>query len=414
MSGPSSAAPGTASSSTASAPPVPPGQLTVAPSADEAREFLAELNRWVATLRTGLDRLDADAQLASDPDAYTPDIALAMSLCQSIGARRDELVTVWDSGRVGPSELARLAVLMWGRLPDPLGAASAFTLSEAGTLVVALVDRLTAALSTDAVAGSGVAGRITLMRAAIDRCRSQAEVLGISASRIDEIAAQLTSALATKDRERITQTVAAFDPEITTIERDLIKETSLRTSTARLLATVQTRFAELESRATTVGALAQRCQSRIAGLAEVAVPSMVALGPPPVRSTSAASTAADWAAARDELDRYGARLDHLAAALGDAEEHYSAPLQARDDLRGLLGAYETRAARSGLAEDAGLTAAFRAAHEVLWSAPCDLHAAENLVERYQQAVRIAVGADRLVEPIASEPVGPLGSEGRPV
>ena len=404
MSGPATSASG--------APPVPPGQLTVAPSADDVRVFLAELNRWVASLRSGLDRLDADAQLASNPDSYTPDIALAMSLCQSIGARRDELVTVWDSGRVGPSELARLAVLMWGRLPDPLGAASAFTLSEAGTLVIALVDRLTAALSADAVAGSGVAGRITLMQAAIGRCRSQAEVLGVSSSRIDEIASQLTSALATKDRERILGTVATFDPEITAIERDLIKETSLRTSTARLLATLQTRFGELESRAATVGALAERCQSRISGLAKVAVPSVIALGPPPVGSTSGASTVSDGAAARDELDRYAARLDQQTAALDDVEAHYEAPLQARDDLRGLLGAYETRAARSGLAEDAVLTGAFRAARDVLWSAPCDLRAAEKLVESYQQAVRIAVGADRSVEPIAIEPIEPSGREGR--
>ena len=60
------------------------------------REFLDALDRWVAALRTSLDELDAGAQLATDPDAYTSDITLAMSLCQSI-----DVATRRAGGRVG-------------------------------------------------------------------------------------------------------------------------------------------------------------------------------------------------------------------------------------------------------------------------------------------------------------------------
>ena len=390
--------PTTAPPTASSAPPVPPGQLTVAPSAPATLEFLEALDRWITTLRTSLDQLDAGAQLAGDPNHYTSDITLAMSLFQSITARRDELVAAWDSGRVGPEELARLAVLMWGRLPDPLGAPSAFTLTEAGTLAAALTDRLAAALSADAVAGSGVAGRIITVRAAIDRCRAQAKVLGMAASHLDELAARLDAALESKDRERITTTVNALDTEVTGLERDLIKETALRTSTAHLLAKLQLRYAELEARAATVNALAERCRSRITDPPRLAVPDVTALGEPPESLTGDASTAAEWAAARGELDEYARRIERCAAALDEAEARYGAPLAVREDLRGLLGAYRTRVGRSGLAEDVPLTDAYRAARDVLWTAPCDLREARELVERYQRMVRVAVGADHVVEP----------------
>ena len=45
-------------------PAVPPGQLTVAPSATAVRLFLAELDRWIVALRASLDELDAGAQVA--------------------------------------------------------------------------------------------------------------------------------------------------------------------------------------------------------------------------------------------------------------------------------------------------------------------------------------------------------------
>ena len=185
---------------------------------------------------------------------------------------------------------------------------------------------------------------------------------------------------------------------MTGLERDLIKETALRTSTAHLLAQLQLRYAELEPRAATVRALAERCCSRITDPPRLAVPDVTALGEPPETRTGDASTAAEWSAARSELDEYAHRIDRCAAALDEAAARYGAPLAVREDLRGLLGAYRTRAGRSGLAEDVPLTDAYRAAREVLWTAPCDLREAQKLVERYQRMVRVAVGADHVVEP----------------
>ena len=67
-----------------------------------------------------------------------------------------------------------------------------------------------------------------------------------------------------------------------------------------------------------------------------------------------------------------------------------APLDRRDELRGLLDAYRARAARYGVAETPRLAAAHRAARDLLWSAPCDLAAAEYAVRGYQAAVGAAL------------------------
>jgi hypothetical protein len=392
------------------APPAPPGQLAVAPSAGAVREFLDRFLRWRDDLNARLDRLDAEAQLATDPDTYTPDIALAMTLRQSITARADEVIAVWDSGRVGPEQLARISVLLWGRLTDPLGGASAFTLTEAGTLAAALTDRLAGALAADAVAGSGVAGRIAPIAAALVRCRSLADVLGGPKDRIAALEAQLQSALASKDRVRITAVVGELEPEVTGMERDLIKDTGLRTTTARLAARARDRYAELRSRTEVMAALVERARSRIAGLADIPVPVIATLDPPPAAPSAATAAVGQWRSARADLERYAAGLDEIDRAVAAVETQFGAPLRARDDLRGLLGAYATRAARSGLAEDPVVTAAYRAAYDVLWSAPCDLGIAERLVEDYQRAVRVGTGAAPATE-LTGESSGPVRREG---
>lgn len=389
--------------------PVPPGGLTTPPTASQTLDYLEVLGRWSTALRATLDRLDADSQLASDPDVYTADITLAMSLWRSIDARRAELVGVWDSGRVGSEELARISILLWGRLPDPLGAASAFTLPEAGTLAAALADRLTAALGADAIAGSGAAAGIVSVRAAIVRCRAQAKVLGIAVPRLDELARTLEAAVDRVDRDAITTTVRTVDAEVATIERDLIKETGRRAASAHLLAELIQQYPALQNRGAEVEALAERCRSRIAGAPQLAVPSVTVLGPPPADPMAVAATAEDWSAARTELDRYASRFEQCRRALDVAAIRFGDPLERRDDLRGLLGAYRTRAARGGLAEDAAITALFRTAHDALWAAPCDLDAAEHLVERYLHEVRAAVGAETAVEPDADPGTRPPGA-----
>ncbi|GAA1895500.1 hypothetical protein [Streptantibioticus ferralitis] len=79
--------------------------------------------------------------------------------------------------------------------------------------------------------------------------------------------------------------------------------------------------------------------------------------------------------ADEELDRARASLTAV-----------TAPLAVRAELRGRLDAYKAKAARHGMAEDPLLVERYDQARRLLWSAPCDLRAAEHAVRRYQQAV----------------------------
>ena len=62
------------------------------------------------------------------------------------------------------------------------------------------------------------------------------------------------------------------------------------------------------------------------------------------------------------------------------------PLDRRNELRGLLDAYHAKAVDSGRAEEVELAEMHRDAHDALWSAPCDLAAAEVAVRQYVAAV----------------------------
>jgi hypothetical protein len=61
-------------------------------------------------------------------------------------------------------------------------------------------------------------------------------------------------------------------------------------------------------------------------------------------------------------------------------------LARRDELRGRLEAYRAKAVALGYAEDAGLASAFDQAHELLFTAPCDLRSATRAVHAYQTAL----------------------------
>jgi hypothetical protein len=67
-----------------------------------------------------------------------------------------------------------------------------------------------------------------------------------------------------------------------------------------------------------------------------------------------------------------------------------APLDRRDELRGLLEAYRSRAARYGVSETPALASGHQRARDLLWSAPCDLAAAETSVRDYLAAVGAAL------------------------
>ncbi|HEX7994826.1 MAG TPA: hypothetical protein VF506_12955, partial [Streptosporangiaceae bacterium] len=95
-----------------------------------------------------------------------------------------------------------------------------------------------------------------------------------------------------------------------------------------------------------------------------------------------------WARLAAELRTIETEAAEAAARYRDAEQAAAALLDKRDELRGLLDAYQAKAARLGAAEDTELANCYQQARQLLWAAPCDLAIAAAAVERYQQAVLV--------------------------
>lgn len=115
-----------------------------------------------------------------------------------------------------------------------------------------------------------------------------------------------------------------------------------------------------------------------AGAGDVAEPRLAGL--------TALAAAGHWDRLQAELDRGEAELATAAGQTAELRRVAAAALARREELRGLLGAYKAKAARLGASEDDAVSGRYDQAHDLLWSAPCDLDAAEAAVSDYQQAI----------------------------
>ncbi|MDI5973693.1 hypothetical protein POF50_030870 [Streptomyces sp. SL13] len=100
------------------------------------------------------------------------------------------------------------------------------------------------------------------------------------------------------------------------------------------------------------------------------------------------------------LDALEERADEELDRARDSLSAVTAPLAVRAELRGRLDAYKAKAARLAVVEDPLLVERYDQARRLLWSAPCDLRAAEGAVARYVGAVAEVVAP------------GPTGGEDR--
>lgn len=103
--------------------------------------------------------------------------------------------------------------------------------------------------------------------------------------------------------------------------------------------------------------------------------------------------AGHWHRLSPLLDRVEERADEELARARDSLTAVTTPLAVRAELRGRLDAYKAKAARHAVADDPLLAERYDQARRLLWSAPCDLRAAEHAVLRYQRAVAEALAPD---------------------
>jgi hypothetical protein len=311
---------------------------------------------------------------------------------------------------LGPRELAALSALLTGRSvqlasgPAPLAARDLADSGREDLTLATAVARMRGAFSavTEVVAAAEhvwteVAGRLDTAGAELARVTPLAATLGDEAlagnlaSAQDKLARMRDTlnsdplawwqggAVDTSGADRLAERVAAAVARADELIR-LRDEARQRVDEVQMAAT-----AVRAARDDAVAAW-QRAAEKIAA---------AALPPPPAEAADLSTRLAGlgalmdggrWPRLASELDLLDRELAAAAARFKEAERAAVSALARRDELRGLLGAYKAKAARLGAVEDTALAERYDRARELLWSAPCDLTAAEAAVAGYQQAV----------------------------
>ncbi|CAL9416094.1 hypothetical protein [Streptomyces sp. enrichment culture] len=363
--------------------------------------------RWAATERT-------IALLWTYFDVYTDVLRAAREVrARRRWPRREELaelterlcgesVAVPDAPPPGPSPEPSAP-------PAPDAPVERFTVNGLVARINELYARsLDVIVSADAV-WSALPARIDLLAAELNRTRSLARSVGVRPGEhpagddleaITEELAELRARVVSDplafwrpaegssapgggrpDTERYDRAARALED----VRREIEAVLQVRQdSESRLL-----RLRDLLSRADRT--LAEARTARVEVLSKIAASEVPAVSGPPTALHERLAAAAEY---RRHAQWH--RLSPLLEALErEAEEELlraresltavTAPLAVRAELRGRLDAYRARLARQGLGDDAVLAERYDAARRMLWSAPCDLRAAERAVLRYQQA-----------------------------
>lgn len=347
-------------------------------------------------------------------DAYTDALATAREL----RARRR-----WPT----QSELEELAELLGGRavtLPSSGSLTGSPLLSEELSLdeLVTRMNRwyaeaLDVIVTADAV-WSALPARIDMLSAELRRTRSLAHSVGVrpgehpAGDDLERITGELTAL-----RSDVVSDPLAFwtpatgssapgggRPDTTRYDDAARALEDVRREIEAVLAVRQDaeqrlmRLRDVLSRADRT--LTEARQARVEVLSKIAASEVPAVSGPPTALHEQLVTAAEyrrraqWHRLSPLLESLEQRADDELLRARESLTAVTAPLAVRAELRGRLDAYKAKVARHGLAEDPLLIERYDVARRMLWSAPCDLRAAEHAVLRYQRAAAEALAPDR--------------------
>jgi hypothetical protein len=369
-------------------------------------------------------QLLAGAELTGDTkrrwDATAATLATLWQVYSAYSAVVDQAAEA-VTRHLGPRELAAITALLTGRSvqlasgPAPLAGRDLADSGRENLTLATAVARMRGAFAavTEVVAAAEhvwteVAGRLDAAGRELARVAPRAEMLGDEALTGDLATAQ---GKLTRLRDRLNSDPLALSPGSSGPGRSGRSAASVDTSAADRLqeevAAIATRVDELlrlrdDARqriaAVTAAAAMARSAREDAAAAWQRAAAKIAAGtlPPPPASLADLSArlagldpllaSGRWTRLGSELDLLDRELAAVTASFKEAERAVVAAMAKRDELRGLLGAYKAKAARLGAVEDTGLAERYDQARDLLWTAPCDLAAAEAAVTGYQQAV----------------------------
>ena len=361
-------------------------------------------------VRDGITRL---AQVLYQIDS-SPELALVRD--------RDQL-----KGRSATvaAEAAALVDGLWARYP---------VLSDAGERIEAALTRgdrqgLSELLHGQAITlpdgtATGAAALLRALEGDAERAAAAMAQLGTAwrnaVPRLDALRVRLTAAAATADTLGM-----PGDPELAAARTVVDDVTAQATAdplgaklddTDRLVQRVEERLAELARTRTGIGADLDEAAARLEALARLIAagtgaqkaaqdrivdpgglatpldPSELDAGDRALRPwltrIRAQAGAGAWPAAAKGLEQWNTEADALQARAHAVAAANRAPLERRNDLRGLLDAFRAKAAALGLAEDPALTERYRSARDALYAYRCDVRRADALVREYGRAIEL--------------------------
>jgi hypothetical protein len=377
--------------------PNAPGKLGTPVEVQDAMTYLGLLGAWIQQRRTELDALDATILATPDRAQLTNDMMLSLSVWQAIKNRYDLLLATWDSGRVGPTERARLSALIWGHLDDtlpdsgsPTAGSAAITglsvsLPEACRLSDALVGQLRGRLNRSPQADQ-LAGRLRDLRAQVERLRDQAKLEPPATqpallAQVEDISVRAEDLAGKSDRGGdIGGLLGPLEIRAATMERDLIVGNTKRRQAQDKLARARELLEALQLRETALNDLVTRTVESVTPAPKYAVPNVAALGPVP----SSAS----------QLDGYLVKLGSVSKAMQVVQDAYGKALDDRKALTDRLSHEVSTAQQAGVASDADVAALGAVVESFLARRPAPTQVVASLLDAYAAAVRLLTARDQ--------------------
>ena len=335
----------------------------------EANASIAQLWRWHGLLQQLLERAGQLRGTRARPPAK----------------RLEELSDLLQGASIEPSSEPPPL-----QQRDLLAGAERVTADELLERCSAAFDQVKAVLVAVGSAWNAFEPRLRAARATLEESLELARSLGEGSppeldrarARLDELAERLS-----KDPLSVSEgDLAEAEHSLQAVGADLEGLERVRQEIATRLADARRLLEELRD------AAREGSQTHRQVLAKIVAPAV----PDPLRLDGALESQLDdvaniarhgaWREARTLLEQWSTRAQSLLQQAQSIAHENSAPIQARNELRGLLDAYQAKAARFGLIEDSRLSGTFEQARDTLYRAPTDLAAAGELVDRYRQTL----------------------------
>jgi hypothetical protein len=204
--------------------------------------------------------------------------------------------------------------------------------------------------------------------------------LGLARTRLGELAGTLSSDPLSVSSED----VDTLDASLQAIRRDLSSLDDVTREITGRLADAHDLLAELQHVAQDGDAAHEEALVKIATPAVPEPLSLDATLDAQLEEVAEIARSGAWREARRALEQWTTRAQSLLDQARRIVVDNRAPMEERNQLRGLLDAYQAKATRLGLIEDSALSRMFEDAHTVLYTAPTDLAKAAELIRSYQQ------------------------------